>query len=295
MKKLKNFFVFFLILMMFVSLVPENTKAAGKVKLSDTKKTISVGQTATIKLSNNSGKVTWSATNKNIKIVSKNSKQAKIKGVKKGTSYLQAKVGKKTYKCKVTVREASKKKSIQGIEYELKDTGRGVVAILKNKNNYHVSMTAKMAYYKNGKMIGTVSDANYAFEKGKTCALFFNAPYDSNYRKMDYDNYKISISAQKGTNLVCSSSKIKVTSNFGADNVSAEVKNNSGKDLSFIRLACVFYDSNGNVLGYDYHYAGCQKKGSTDYLSFYFPYDEDYQTIYPKKYKIYVNYAYTYS
>lgn len=279
-------------LMMFF---PSTAQAVAKTKLSVTKKTINVGDSCTVKLLNNSKEVKWSVSNKNIKIVSKSNKQAKIKGIKKGTSYLKAKVGSKIYKCKVTVNEESKKKSIQGIEYELQDTGKGVVAILKNKNKYHVSLTAKIAYYRNGKMIGTVSDSNYAFEKGRTCALFFRSPYNSNYQDVEYDDYKISISANKGTNLVCGSSKISVTSNFGADNVSTKIKNNSGKKLYSIQIACVFYDGSGNAIGYEDHYADCEKKGSTDFLSFKFPHNEDYETIYPKKYKIYVNNAYTYT
>lgn len=281
-------------IILFFGLIPSNVQAAGKTKLNTTKKTISVGDSCTIKLLNNSKKVKWSVSNKNIKIVSKNNKQVKIKGVKKGASYLSAKAGKKTYKCKVTIRTKSKKKSIQGIEYELQDTEKGVVAILKNKNKYHVSVEAKMAYYRNGKIIGTASDDNYAFEKGKTCALFFHAPQNSKYQNVDYDKYKISIKVEKRTSLVCGVSKIKVTSNFGADNVSAKVKNNFGKNLEYIIIACVFYDYQGNAIGYEYHYANCTKKGSTDYLSFNFPYDENYETIYPEKYKIYVNSAYAY-
>lgn len=283
------------IMLSLVVFLPSNAQAAAKTKLNVTKKTIYVGDSYTVKLLNNTKKVKWSTSNKNIKMVSKNNKQAKIKGVKKGTSYLSAKVGKKTYKCKVTIKTKSKKKTIQGIEYELQDTGKGVVAILKNKNKYHVSLTAKIAYYRNGKMIGTASDRNYAFEKGRTCALFFHAPYNSNYQDVEYDDYKISIQVEKRTNLVYGASKIKVSSNFGVDNVSVAVKNNSGKNLEYIIIACVFYDSQGNAIGYEYHYADCKKKGSTDYLTFDFPYDENYDTIYPKKYKIYVNNAYIYT
>lgn len=293
--KTKKLLTLAVIMLSLLVLFPTSVNAAGKTKLNATKKTVNVGDFCTVKMLNNKKKVKWSVSNKNIKIVSKSNKQAKIKGVKKGASYLKAKVGSKTYKCKVTVKEKRKKKSIQGIEYELQDTGKGVVAILKNKNKYHVSLSAKIAYYRNGKMIGTASDSNYAFEKGRTCALFFRSPYNSSYKDVEYDDYKISISANKGTNLVCGSSKISVTSNFGADNVSAKIKNNSGKKLYSIQIACVFYDSSGNAIGYEMHYADCEKKGSVDYLTFKFPHDEDYETIYPKKYKIYVNNAYIYT
>lgn len=109
LKKTKRFLTIAAIILSVLVLFPTTASAAGKTKLNTTKKTINVGDSCTVKLLNNKKKVKWSVSNKNIKIVSKNNKQAKIKGVKKGTSYLKAKVGSKTYKCKVTVKEKKTK------------------------------------------------------------------------------------------------------------------------------------------------------------------------------------------
>lgn len=95
---------------------------------------------------------------------------------------------------------------------------------------------------------------------------FFHVLYNSNYQNVEHDDYKISISVEKETNLICGSSKINVTSNFGADNVSAKIKNNSGKKLYSIQIACVFYDSKGNVIGYEYHYADCKKRNQAQII-----------------------------
>lgn len=106
MKKIKRRNLLFTLIAVVIVLTvfdPCNVQAAGKTKLNVTKKTIYVGESYTVKILNNTKKVKWSATNKNIKIISKNNKQAKIKGVKKGTSYLKAKVKGKTYKCKVAI------------------------------------------------------------------------------------------------------------------------------------------------------------------------------------------------
>lgn len=108
------------IMMSLMVFFPETTQAAGKTKLNSTKKTINVGDSCTVKLLNNTKKVKWSASNKNIKIVSKSKKQAKIKGIKKGTSYLKAKVGSKTYKCKVAVKEKKNKNATLGEQNALK-------------------------------------------------------------------------------------------------------------------------------------------------------------------------------
>lgn len=299
MKKLKKLTVLLSLTLAFALLIPQIPSIpnniveanAATVKLNKKAATLYKGRTLQLKVAGTKKKVTWKSSNRKVATVST---KGKVTAKNKGTATITAKIGKKKLACKITV-ETSGKKTIQGIEYELQDTGKGVVAILKNKNKYHVSITAKIAYYRKGKIIDMTSESNYAFEKGRTCALFFHAPYDSNYNDVSYDDFKISISAEKEKNLICASSKIKVTSNFGADNVNAKTKNNSGKKLEYIIIACVFYDAQGNAIGYDYHYAKCTKKGSVDYLSFDFPYDENYQTIRPKKYKIYVNGAYKYN
>ena len=64
-------------------------------------------------------------------------------------------------------------------------------------------------------------------------------------------------------------------------------------DYEFVKIAVVFYDAENNAVGYDYTYADCLKDGSVDYISFDYPYDSDYETIYPSNYKIYVNEAYS--
>lgn len=106
------------VVLSFLVISPHGVNAAGKAKMNATKKTINVGGSCTVKLLNNSKKVKWSVSNRNIKIVSKSNKQVKIKGIKKGTSYLKAKVGSKTYKCKVTVK--SKKEVTIGEKNALK-------------------------------------------------------------------------------------------------------------------------------------------------------------------------------
>lgn len=111
----------------FAMLLPMSAEAAGKVKLSATRKTITTGQSCTISLKNNKRKVRWSATNSRIKIIKKTKAYAKIKGMKKGTVYLKAKVGGKTYKCRVTVETPSISKKnitlVSGSKYALKVKG----------------------------------------------------------------------------------------------------------------------------------------------------------------------------
>lgn len=74
--------------------------AAGKVKISKTKATIVVGSTLQLKVQNNKKKIKWATSNKKVATVSK---KGKVKAKKKGKATITAKIGKKSYKCKVTV------------------------------------------------------------------------------------------------------------------------------------------------------------------------------------------------
>ena len=84
-------------------IMPTSVQAA-KISLSATSKTLTVGKTTALKISGTSKKVVWTSSNKNIATVSS---KGKVKGIKAGTCTIKAKVGGKTYKCKVTVKKAS--------------------------------------------------------------------------------------------------------------------------------------------------------------------------------------------
>lgn len=77
------------------------TSVEAAVKLNASKRTLVVGQTATLKVKGTSAKVTWSSSNK--KVVSVTSK-GRIKGKAKGTATITAKVNGKKLKCRVTVK-----------------------------------------------------------------------------------------------------------------------------------------------------------------------------------------------
>lgn len=266
---------------------------ASTVKLN--KKTISldVGKAQKLKVTGTKAKVKWSSTNSRVVKVNKS---GVVTAVSSGSATVKAKVGKKTLSCKVTVKsQFSASEATKNISVTLEDTGKGVVAILKNNNKVTVDVEAKLVYFLNGRMIDTSSDSNYAFESGKECALFFPAPMNSDYDYVSYDDFKITLSVDKTNYIKCASNGIDVKSNIGADNVTTEISNNSGMDFDYIKIAIVFYNASGKAIGYEYHYANCLKDGSVDYLSFDFPYDDNYETLYPSRYEVYVNEAYTYT
>ena len=103
-------------------------EAAGKVALSSSKASVAVGGSKTISLKNVKGKVKWSVAKKSVASIKANGASVKVKGKKAGTTTITAKVGKKSYKCKLTVKNAPKisKSSIsldKGKSYDLTVTG----------------------------------------------------------------------------------------------------------------------------------------------------------------------------
>lgn len=110
MKKLNKLILAMVIIftsLLIVPIVVTNTQtaytveAASKIQLNKTKKTLYVGDTYKLKITGTNKKVKWSTTDKSIATVNAN---GKVKAKKKGTVTIKAKVGEKTYKCKIKVK-----------------------------------------------------------------------------------------------------------------------------------------------------------------------------------------------
>ncbi len=108
-----------------LALMSISFSAASKVKINKTKKNSTAGSTFTLKISNANKKVKWSSNNKKVAKIKSISgvfnSTAKIKSLKKGNATITAKVGKKTFKCKVTVKK--KMSGGKGKTVYIADTG----------------------------------------------------------------------------------------------------------------------------------------------------------------------------
>lgn len=92
------------VLLLSISMGTVNVQAS-KLKLNKTKITVYKGCTETLKVTGSKKKVKWSSSKKAVASVSSS---GKIKGKKKGTAEIYAQIGKRTLKCKVTVKEPNK-------------------------------------------------------------------------------------------------------------------------------------------------------------------------------------------
>jgi hypothetical protein len=104
MKNLNKILCTLLVLSMFITLLPTTAEAAAKPKLNKTNAKICAEQTVKLKVTNSSSKFTWKSSDEAVATVTSS---GKVKGVKVGTCTITAKAGKKSVKCKVTVREHS--------------------------------------------------------------------------------------------------------------------------------------------------------------------------------------------
>lgn len=90
-----------LIVTMTSTIALPSTISAATIKLNKTAATIQVGKKTTLSVKGTSKKVTWSSKNRTIASVNK---KGVVTGKKKGTTYIYAKVGGKTLRCKITVK-----------------------------------------------------------------------------------------------------------------------------------------------------------------------------------------------
>lgn len=133
--------------------------------ISSTKSTLIKGTTYTLSMKGTKQKITWSSSNK--KIVTVNSK-GKITAINKGTATIKAKVGSKTYSCKVTVEApyfntTATVNVAANIKNPLKGTTKTVTYKSSNSNIAKVDKNGTIYGVREGtvKITATVSGKNF--------------------------------------------------------------------------------------------------------------------------------------
>lgn len=161
---------------LLIPAMPVSAKA--KPKMSKTSITITVGKTYKLKLKNNKKKVKWSSKSKNIATVTS---KGIVKGKKKGTTYIYAKVGKKKYKCKAKIEQpslsSSNVKVAIGKTYTLKLNGTSRKKTYSS-NNKSVA-TVNSSGFISGKKTGTAKITVKISDKSYQCKVTVYDPVGS--------------------------------------------------------------------------------------------------------------------
>lgn len=162
MKKLKKITVLLLAVVMVVTMLPVQTHAASKIQLNKTSTTLYVKNNTTLKISGTSKNAKWATSNRKVATVTS---KGKVTAVKAGTAYIYAKIGKKTYKCKVKVKSPYLNQTTVKIErnekYTLKLIGAKVKS-LQSLNTGVATINSKgvITGKKPGKVMIFVTDTN---------------------------------------------------------------------------------------------------------------------------------------
>lgn len=110
---------------------------AATVSLNKRSTSVYIGKTTQLKVKNYTGKIRWSSSNTSIATVSST---GKVKGKKAGTVTISARAGKKTLKCKVTVRSVI---SVSPKEIYLDGTDDATITVkLKHRCGLRYSITS---------------------------------------------------------------------------------------------------------------------------------------------------------
>ena len=110
---IRKWLPWFLVLLLFTTAMPQQAQAS--IKISRSSVSVYINQTVTLKVTGTKAKVTWTSSNKKIATVNS---YGLVKGVKKGTVTIKAKVSNKTLKCKVTVKKPPAAKKVNKVPQE---------------------------------------------------------------------------------------------------------------------------------------------------------------------------------
>lgn len=189
----------FLLILLVIVLLPNNVQAA-KTKLSKTKITIQNGNTYSLNLQNNTNAIKWTSNNKKIATVSN---EGLVTGKKVGSCTVTAKVGKKKYSCKVTIKESD-------LEHFFHDEiiltkGNKISQTFIYNNNY---FSTNIKWSSSDKNIATISSKGVI--SGKSAGkVTITAKYKNKKYKFDmivvdkiifYDDEKINIAVNNISN-----------------------------------------------------------------------------------------------
>lgn len=242
-------------------LVPTTSVQAASKGLE--KKSVEIGvKDKVIISSKNYGDVkSWSISGGSAKIVSKNSYSATVKGIKKGKSTLKAKIGKKTYKCTITVKGAtdtnSLKKKVKITSVKSVD-GTKILLKMRNTSDYVLSVSGKVVFYNsNGSIVDTSSIGVVSMDRNRVIIDYARC-------SKDYSSYEVLLESVDKAWVKSYSNKITLSSNKSDDTVYVTATNNSKKTLdNYVEVAIVAYDADGNFLDCGNTYIDCRDAGSS--------------------------------
>ena len=259
MKKIKKICIIIFTVMIFAVSIP-STNASAKVAISKSKQTLYVGQSLKLSVTGTKSSVKWSTSDKRVATVSKGNVLAK----KAGTAKITAKIGKKSYVCKVTVKNLS-----------LTNTN----LVLYEGNTKAIKLTGaykKVSWSTSNNSIATVSNGKIVAKKVGTAVI--NAKHNGK-------TYSCKVTVKSSFNSSTGISKISYNSYKLSDGVFVIAKNNYSYSM-YVTAIITYFDSSGNLIFTTEDDNFCFEPNATSTFHFCNPYDRDYNDVPYSYYKI---------
>lgn len=254
-------------------------------KISSSSITMIKGSSSTLSITGNTQKVKWSTSNKNIATVTS---KGKIIAKNTGSTTITATIGTKKYKCKVTVKselsQSDLKKLIKYESYEPSNSNYIVTKFTNTSSSPVYLEKISIIYYNSGKMVYTDSDYDFLIHSNSEGLASFNKP------KSPYTSFEISYSVANTNKYyigASASDKIKINSNKSVDGVTVSAKNTLDKEITKSDIGIIFYKNN-EVLDFDIKTIYSISSGSTQYIQFRGPIDNEYNNITFDKYELFI-------
>lgn len=144
MRQFRRVLLSFLLIMTFMFSTISSSRIQAAPLLNTTNKTMTVGATTSLSLKGNAKTVVWTSSNKKIATVSST---GKVKAISPGVANITAKVGSKSYPCKVTVKKT-------GLTASFIDVGQGdCILIQVNGQNILIDTGEENQYSKVEKVL----------------------------------------------------------------------------------------------------------------------------------------------
>jgi hypothetical protein len=276
MKKIMKSFLVALAVLMVLA-VPVDVDAAS-IKLNKKKMTIYVGQSVTLKVKGaKKKKVKWKSSKKKI---AKVTNKGKVTGCKVGKATITAKVGKKSLKCKVTVKKFPQAKASNIKVKKIAFTQRGdLVARVTNNNKIYACVNNIKAIFKNknGAPIHTEKTYEIGIGAGASKLIMFDTSY-SNAKDAASVSFIVSMEPTYAYSFYTEYNyDMKATRN--SNNVGLTFRNTSKVKIGNIKFLSVLYRNNKVVGATEGYFYETIKPGATAYFTIDHDYDEYGDTV----------------
>lgn len=162
-----------------------------------------------------------------------------------------------------------------------------LIVYITNDEKTTVDVDVEVEFYDaDGKIVGTDEFYLNGIKSGTTTA---SEAYNSTD---DWESYKVYADAEE-TIYTSYLSEVSETHNDNKEEIIVQVSNDSEDEINTISASVVFYKGD-EVVGISEDSDFDIKSGRTANLTFYYPYDKNYDDLDFDTYKVYINEAYTY-